>query len=418
MKKWYTLDNTAKIFPSLISQRRTTVFRISAILKERITPTKLQSALDRTILRYPYYQVCLKKGMFWSFLQEVKHQPTIELEIEQPCRPMHQWFDNKLLFRVLYFNNRISVEFSHILTDGTGAQQFLHHLLEEYVYNIKPFPREAKPLTIEQRYKEEEDSYKRYYKSDIPPPRGGGIGAFHLPGPIVPKETLRIITGIVPTAEIKKVAKQKGITITEFLVSLYLFTLQDFNKTNIKKRYLKPLRLMVPVNLRKLYPSNSMRNFFLSIFPGIDLRLGDYTFEEICQTVHHYMQVEVNEKYINQQISKNIKTAQNPLIRIIPLWIKAPIEKLIYKHYSNKKHSGVLTNLGAVKLPQEVEKLITGFRFIPNPNPTTKCNIGIISFKEELAISFGNLTTYRDVERIFFQKLRAMEVSVTIETNE
>ena len=35
--------------------------------------------------------------------------------------------------RVVYYQNRVSVEFFHILTDGTGANIFLRTLLREYL---------------------------------------------------------------------------------------------------------------------------------------------------------------------------------------------------------------------------------------------------------------------------------------------
>lgn len=417
-KRWYRLDNTAKIFPSIVSERLTTVFRISAQLTTTVDKQFLQRALDETLLRYPYFQVHLKKGIFWSYLQESKVPPLVELEREQPCRKMSKWFDQKYLFRVLFYNKRVSVEFSHILTDGTGALLFITKLITTYSSLIDSRGINTESLTPEMQAREEEDSYLSYYKQDIPPPRGGGVSAFHLPGPLLPKNRMRILSGMMPVQEVKKVAKEKGVTITELLITTYLWTLQEFNKQNRRKRYLKPLRLMVPVNLRNLYPSDSIRNFFLSVLPEIDLRLGDYEFDEICQKVHSYMQVEINEKYINQQISKNVSTERNPFIRLIPQLLKAPIERVIYNVLSNSKHSGVATNLGIVKLPDSVATKVEGFRFIPNPNPVTKINFGVVSFNDTMVLSFGSLTQYRLIEKIFFCKLRSLGVPITIETNE
>lgn len=344
--------------------------------------------------------------------------PHIEKEIEQPCRKMSKWFDQKFLFRIVTFRNRVSIEFSHILTDGTGALLFIQELLKNYISYLTKAHTDIMPVSKELRKKEEEDSYLTYYKEEIPPPRAGGVSAFHIPGPLLPSNQMRIITGIMPIKEVKSVAKEYSVTITELLISSYLWTLQEFNKQNNRKRYLKPLRLMVPVNLRNLYPSSSIRNFFLSVLPEIDLRLGDYEFDEICKKVHNYMQIEINEKYINQQISKNVSTERNPLIRLIPQVIKAPIERIIYNTLSNKKHSGVATNLGIIKVPKEVEPYIKGFRFIPNPNPVTKINFGVASYNNEMALSFGSLTQYRIIEKLFFRKLRTLGIPITIETNE
>ncbi len=45
-KRWYKLDNTAKIFPMIANENLSNVFRISVILKEEIVPELLQRALE------------------------------------------------------------------------------------------------------------------------------------------------------------------------------------------------------------------------------------------------------------------------------------------------------------------------------------------------------------------------------------
>jgi hypothetical protein len=135
---------------------------------------------------------------------------------------------------------------------------------------------------------------------------------------------------------------------------------------------LKPIRLMIPVNLRNIYPSKSMRNFFLTITPSIDPRLGHFTFEEVLHEVHHYLLVEVNNKFINQQIKRNVSGELNPIVRTIPLFLKIWVEKILYNKVSSAIHSGVLTNLGKVDLPEPLNESIERFEFIPNPNPATK----------------------------------------------
>ena len=47
----------------------------------------------------------------------------------------------------------------------------------------------------------------------------------------------------------------------------------------------KYVKLLIPVNLRKIFPSKSLRNFVLYVNPELDPRLGDYTFEEMEKMV-------------------------------------------------------------------------------------------------------------------------------------
>ena len=56
----------------------------------------------------------------------------------------------------------------------------------------------------------------------------------------------------------------------------------------------KPIKVLLPVNLRALFPSKTLRNFALYTTPEIDPKLGTYTFAEICQEVKHRMGAEIN----------------------------------------------------------------------------------------------------------------------------
>lgn len=415
-KRWYRLDSAGKIFPAIVTNRMSTVFRLSASLVEPVSPSRLQRALDETICRFPAFQVRLRSGIFWHYLQENRLCPVIQEERYAPCRPMHYRRDRNFQFRVLYFGNRISVEFAHLLSDGTGAQEFLLALLEKYLSCEEELTRLIS-LNSDPSPEEWEDAYLRYYNSEIPPPRPA-LGAYHLPKPLIPDQQCRIITGKVSCKDLKDTAKAAGVTITEYLVATYLATLQELHKNNPRRARLLPLRIMVPVNLRSIYPSTTLRNFFLTVLPGIDLRLGEFSFLEILETVHHYMQVEVNEKYINQQIRQIVGGITQPFVKYLPLFVKAPFEKLIYRHIATRRHSGVLTNLGLIRLPKSASDQISRFDFIPNPNPVTKSNMGVISYGEWTTITFATLSKYRDVERVLFSRLIKAGISVSIESNE
>jgi len=421
-KEWYRLDNAAKIYPSIMSKRITTVFRLSVTLKEPVTPSLLQESLENIIPRFPYYNVTLKAGLFWHYLQANSRIPVIHEEREAPCRMINSRDENGFLFRILYYKNKISVEFSHILTDGTGGLIFLRSLITEY-FSLKGINCVEKNDIIRKsstpQVEEFEDGYRRYYKEEIPPP-SQKERAFHVTGSLTEKNNYNIITGITPVENILKNAKEMGVTITEFLASIYLFSMQEYvynMSWKMKKKLMRPIRLMVPVNLRTIYPSKTMRNFFLTVTPGIDPRLGKYSLEEIVKNVYHYMRVEVNERFINQQIKRNVRGEIHPAIRTIPLFIKIWIEKMLYNTIASSRHSGVLTNLGKITMPDPLSGQIERFEVIPNPNPETKINFSIVSYEDNLHITFGNLTDNNEVIKIFFSTLRKMNFPVKVETN-
>src|SRR3989337_1517845 len=126
---WMRLDNAAKIYPAVQSEELTAVFRLSCVLKERVRIKPFLRAVQLLEDRFPYFKVKLKRGFFWYYLQYHRSSIPVIPDTSAPCRG----FDNdELIFRILIKNNRISVEFSHILTDGSGGFEFMKSLLLAY----------------------------------------------------------------------------------------------------------------------------------------------------------------------------------------------------------------------------------------------------------------------------------------------
>ncbi len=417
---WYRLDNVAKIFPSNTSSRLTTLFRVSVLMTNPIKILILQKAFDRLMKRFPYYKVQLKAGFFWYYFESNPARPLVMADLKYPCMDMSFKKDGVFPFRVKAYKNRISVEFSHILTDGTGAISFLKALAVEYLHisgvKIKDWgdiiKANEKPLE-----KEWEDSFNKYYNKNIPIPDKISE-AFHIPFKFIKKGKYKITTGIMSLKKIKATAKKKNVSIGEFLIALYLDSIQDlFFKYNPIKKNRNPIRLGIPVNLRKIYQSETMRNFFLIVGLKIDPRLGRLTFDEILHKVYHYMRIEINEKYINQQIKRNVRGEVHPMTRSLPLFIKNIGLSFIYNFAGDNQYTSSFSNLGIVALPKCLSNYIKGFDFYPPPNPKYKISCTAISFKDRLSVSFGKLIEESDIEKVFFTKLIKMGIPVKIETN-
>ena len=130
---WFALDDAAKIYPFSMQEGYMSVFRLAMNMKEPVVPELLQMALNFTIKRFPSFATTLKKGFFWHYLDSTKRRFTVHEAKDIPCSPIPIWQSGSQSFRVLYYQNRISVEFFHILTDGTGGVAFLRALVAEYL---------------------------------------------------------------------------------------------------------------------------------------------------------------------------------------------------------------------------------------------------------------------------------------------
>jgi len=416
---WMPLDNAAKIYPAVQSKEFPIVFRISVILKNPVNYTCLKHAIQKTESRFPYFKVTLKKGFFWYYLEHVERPLLPAADLYGYCRSFFlRRENNPFLFRITVIRNVLSVEFSHILSDGTGAMVFLTALLAAY-FSEKGFAADIPGLRLDAPLTSEEfeDAYNRYFKADIPSVVTY-TKAFHLPYKLSEIPRFHTLVAYLSLYNIQCKAKEKGVSITDYLIAVYLFVLQQiYNELPRYSPYRKRniLRVQVPVNLRRIYPTLSLRNFSLFVLPEIDLRLGHYSFDEIVKIVHHKMVLETDEKLINKIIARNVGSEKNLFVRGIPLFLKNLILKWKYYTQGTNQYSGVVTNLGRVDLPDEMAEQISHFVFIPPPpNKKLKVNCGVIGFQDELVISFGNITASRDLEKRFFRFITSQGIHVKL----
>jgi NRPS condensation-like uncharacterized protein len=420
---WLKLDNAAKLFPAIMSAELTSVFRITVFLKKPIKFSAIKEAVEISSRRFPYFSVSLGSGLFWYYL-EYNHQiPRILTEEKIPCTAFAAKRKNEPLYRILVKENRISVEFIHILTDGGGAFEYLKSLLYTYFrLNGNHIPSDEKIILPESPISEEEieDGYKRFFRRKIPPP-GKLTKAWHLPFRLDGKPRLKIIRSQITLDKLLEVARSYGVSVTEYMVSVYLFTLQMIYLEEIekvKKQKRGVLRIEVPVNLRKKFPSKTMRNFSLFVLPEIDLRLGVYSFDEILKIVKYQLQTGADVKQITRFLSQNVGHEKSPFVRLLPLFIKSMAISAVYKRLGSNQCSGILTNLGRVKLPEEMENLIDTFEVVPTPpNTHVKISCAMVTFKNQLRLDFGNISRSTSFEMHFLKYLTESGIPVKVLNN-
>lgn len=416
------LDNAAKLFPAIISEDLTSVFRLTACLKEPVKYSYIKEAVAITSKRFPYYSVSLGSGIFWHFLEYNDLMPRIQVEEEFPCTAFAVNRKDEPLYRVIVKGNRISVEFIHILTDGGGGLEYLKSLLYTYLSltgtQIKSPGEIILPGTpvSEEEY---EDGYIKFFQK-LPPPVKL-VKALHLPFKLNPKPRLRVIHAEVRVDEMLDLSHRYKVSLTEYFVSVYFFSLQKIftegsKRTRETKR--KVLRIEVPINMRNKLPSRTMRNFSLFVLPEIDVRLGTYTFDEIIGSVHHQLQMGTHIKQVLRFLSSNVSYEKLLIVRLMPLFIKKMVIAAIYRKLASKRWTGMVTNLGMVTLPEEMEDMIDSFELIPTPpNYKVKAGCALLSYKGKLRITFCNITQSSELERNIFTHLTDAGIHVRILNN-
>lgn len=419
--RWMRLDNAAKIYPAARRRRWNNVFRVSATLTAPVKPEILQQALAAVIPRFPSIAVRLRRGVFWYYLEEIPMAPQVLPEREYPLTRMQKSDIQSCAFRILYYKNRIAAEFFHALTDGNGALIFLKTLLAEYIeqcYHVSiPCQDGVLNRTEEPREEELEDSFLRY-EGPVSASRKEPT-AYRLTGTPEPDGYLHITTGMLPVKELLTLAHSYHVSLTTLLVSVMILSILKIQQEeNPYRKRQKPVRVLVPVNLRKLFPSTTLRNFVLYITCGVDPRMGDYSLEEIINSVHHQMGAELTAKGMASRIATNVRDEKALILRIMPLFIKNAAMKLVYNLVGERKSCLSMSNLGSVAVPKAMQHYIQRFDFVLGVQATTPSNCGIISYGDTLYINMIRNTAEATLEREFFTCLCKLGIHVLIESNQ
>ena len=419
--RWMKLDNAAKIYPAAKRRNWNNFFRISATLTEPVDVAVLRSALDVTARRFPSIAVRLRRGMFWYYLEQIPHSPAIQEEKSCPLAhaPFHEV--RQCAFRVLVYHNRFAVEFFHALTDGTGGLTFFKTLLAEYLsqkYGLTIPAGDGVLGRLEEPDAEElEDSFLRY-AGNIKASRKEAT-AWHLTGTPEKDGFKDLVTLMIPAPALKECAKAHGVTVTELLCAAMMQAICQLQAEKVPQRSRrKPVKVLLPVNLRNLFPSKTLRNFVSYITPEVDPRMGDYTFDEICAAVHHRMGLENNPQTMRAKFAANVASEQSPLLRVMPLFIKNLAMKAVFDTVGECKSCLCLSNLGVVRLPEVMAPYVARMDFIIGVQAKAPHNCGVLTWNDTVYINCIRSIREPELELHFYRVLHQLGLPVKVESNQ
>lgn len=418
--RWMRLDNAALIFPAALRRNWSNAYRISFTFTDPVDPALLQQALDAVAPRFPSVLVRLRRSAFWYRLEELPHTPRVQADDSRPLRNMSMRDVRRCAIRVLYYRDRMAVEFFHAVTDGTGGMIFAKTLAAAYVrlrYGVEaPATDGVKDLREPPRESELVDSF-REHAGPVPAPRDDR-NVYRLRGTEEPDRFLHVTLGILDSDELVCRAKALGVTVTEWLCALLLRSLIRIQAAEQpRRRKQKPVRVQIPVNLRRLFGGETMRNFVAVANIGADPRLGDYEFEELVKLVHHQMQLEITPKRMAAIFAPNVNDERNPLLRVIPLPIKNLVMRLVFDRVGESVSCMSLSNLGRVALPEAMAPFVERVEFVLGPQASAPYNASCTSWAGKTYFNIVRSSVEPKLEREFFTALVQLGLHVKIETN-
>lgn len=405
-ENWYPLETSALIYPAIISPRQPSVFRLSCTFNEEIDPEILQTALNVTMVRYPGFNMTLKRGAFWFYFEEMEKHPTLKPEQYYPCQMVDPEVEDGFLFRVTWFRNRVNLEVFHVISDGTGGLEFLKTLVYYYLLlsgkDVKP-GENVRTLGHKPTEEERENSFLRYYDPQVPSDRADNSAALHYSGTQMPVGHSRAIHIRTKTAPLLSLSHEFQVTITEYLTAQLLRSFLDVLKETAESD--KPVKISVPINLRKLFPSDTLRNFTYFANIGKPLSCVDEPLEETLQYIKTQLRATCTRDALVPRLNPNVSSEKNPFLRAAPLSLKQLVLRQAHHILGDNLFTASYSNLGVIRLDDSIAKYINNFDFGLSCSDLIPLNLSMLSWEDTAYLTFSSIVEERDVERTFARKL-------------
>ena len=412
---WRRLDNSAKIFPISGGKKYSTVFRLSVILKENIQPEILKQAVQITLKKYKSFQVRMKSGFFWNYFEHNPKEPIIEEEKDYPCKYINPKTNNNYLFKVTYFEKKINIDIFHSLTDGNSGTTFFREIIYTYLELCHPdiLKKEERHIRKIEEYNTE-DSYMKNYDKKAKS-NASSKKAYILKGRKIKLGAISTIHQLIDLEVLKKEAKKNNSTITQYITAVLIWSIYQENYLKAKGK--KPIKVCIPVNLKKYFASKTMSNFFSYITVEAEMKKDNLnTFDKILEFVKKDFAKKLVEEEIIKTMSANVKIGNNPFVRVIPLAVKKTLVRLSYieiRKYTTITYS----NIGRIGIIGKYKDYIEYFVMLIAPEPVEKIKCSSCTFENTMTMTFTSILDDNSIEKRFYQFLKEKGISIQIESN-
>lgn len=409
------LDNAANIYPASMSKHYSSLYRMKVTLTEPVDSIILQEALVCVSERIPTFRCTLKAGAFWWYLKRCEAMPQV-----LPLKPLKRFSpkdQNGLLYRVSAQGREIILDVFHALADGNGAMCFLLTLAGEYIrrrygvsigYNRLVWDPKDRPA-----YAEVEDSFKTVFSG-----RHGqleqNVDAYHICGNALPFSAVKDLRAVLPCQPVKEVCLKYNCTVTELLTAAMLWALQEEYRQDNSRRKRSVLKVSVPVNLRPIYGSRTVRNFSSYVNLGVDIKDGYYSFTQLVRAVKAQKARDLQKEMLEPKIAANVELEEMLLVRMLPLKVKHPIIDIINLLHGDRFVSQTLSNMGNLTLPAQMLPYIKDIDFILGRQRGNSGAFSCLSYNGKLYLHMTRKIASDRFETSFLRQLS--QLGLTVET--
>lgn len=409
---WLKIDNAGKIFPAVSNDSRSSTFRLSMYINENVDKDLLEKVVNNLLPRFDTFNVKLKRGLFWNYLATNNNH--FKVEEETSIIGQYRLKSTSLFcFRVLYFEKRITLETFHSLSDGTGAMEFLKSIVYEYLKE-KGYELENEGKIYSEKIinpYEYNDAFTLNYDKNNRLSLKEET-AYKLKGELYPNNFNRFIKVTVNMNEFMNLVHKNNVSATQYLTALLLYSIYK-NDPNAK-RSKKPIKIFVPVNLRRFFEVNTLRNFALYIKVTINPLEKEYTFEDILNITIDHFNKQLNKEELLKRINANVYFEKNWLIRIMPLFIKNIGFKIGYFLAGSRVSTSYISNLGKIDAPSSMLNYVSDVDFV---NAGENLYLTVASIKDRVNLIFSTRLVNSVIIYDFIKTLQKEGLDIVVHSN-
>lgn len=385
---------------------------MSATLDAPVDQELLGQAMQIVIRRFPSFRFTVRNGLFWWFLQRLENDPSVGAS--GPLRPVDPKRNGGYMFRLSCSGARIDLDVYHALTDGTGALTFLMSIVAEYLkrsegvnveYGHWVYDPDGDPVP-----EEIEDGFDSF--SGTKGALDDESPAWHVKGKVEAPDILNSFGVSFSEEQIKAKARELDCTVTELVSTLIMLSLQDVHEEQKGRR--KHIRMELPVNLRPIFGSRTLRNFASYIYMGLDLSNGSYSFTDALREVKYQKRLFTQPARLKRRIAANVAIEDNFFIRIVPLVLKRPVINLINHLKGDNYATYTFSNIGKVELPAPLAAHVRDIHFVLGRTMGRSGSCAGVSFNGTMNVNFTRKIAEDSLERHFVRRLRELGIMATI----
>lgn len=395
----FKFDLAAHLFSYLQTPTRSNVFQLCAEFHAPVDVHRLNHAITRTAPYFPAMMVQRKTSMWDDWLESCDSLPKA---VYWPNLPRYFCDMERLsqcAVQILYDQTHIAVVFSHYVTDGSGGCAFFEHLLHEYVQGF------SIQKTVIPSYAFTEDAYRICEGPETTTPSSVYHKAFQLSEGQIEGEILSTHLHC-PVSSLKRAAHRYHATINQFLTAALMLAIE-----RVRKKKGRPIRLMIPLDLRKILTNDTQRNFTLYIAAEEPNR-EDLQVNEVIAQLQESQDAQTDAQLLKARIQANLRLEQHFFWRLLPFPIKCALLQFVHKNWVERQFTMTFSNLGLFS-PETSTSYIKKMNFMLTPLRSGRYNCSCISCNGLLVLSFVRTIRQPMIERELVQVLSELGVEVS-----